>query len=324
MMGWPVDELDSAEFHQIKRALSRELEVIWRDWYWPELTITERRQCADDYDSTATYAALAQVFHPGSNAYYVALRAATNQPPATLSGTSTWTVNKAYWAVLARSYRATAYNSGTTYAVGDQVTYAEDGETYQLHTAAVSGTAPNSTNYWGRVPAFAPAIAWVQNGFTAIGDVAGIWASNPDAFQGAIKVPWMRTAEGLALYPAMGTEAPRPWVRFLQRPHRLTGDFYNSDTAYTATDAEDLTGTATAINMSDTSGIGYAGRASLRARTQHFENQVAYLLYLVTAGDGQGGWFYFSTANTTADDGVDVLKPNDIASGSAGRWIRNS
>jgi hypothetical protein len=324
MIGWPVDELDSAEFHQIKRALSRELEFIWRDWYWPELTITERRQCADDYDSAATYAALAQVFHPGSNAYYVALRASTDEAPATLSGTATWTVNSSYWAQLARSYGATPFNSATTYAVGDQVTYAEDGATYQLHTAASAGTQPSNTSYWGRVPEFAPTVPWVHDGFTAIGDVAGVWVSNPGAFRGSVSVPWSRSPAGIAIFPVAGAEVPRPWVRYLQRPHRFTGDFYNNDTAYTATDAEDLTGTATALNMSDTSGIGYAGRASLRARTQHLDNQVAYLLYLVTSGDGQGGWFYFNATSATADDGVDVLRPDDIASTNLGRWIRNS
>lgn len=299
MIGWPVDELDSAEFHQIKRALSRELEFIWRDWYWPELTITERRQCADDYDSTTTYAALAQVFHPGSNAYYVALRASTDEAPATLSGTATWTVNSSYWAQLARSYGATPFNSATTYAVGDQVTYAEDGATYQLHTAASAGTQPSNTSYWGQVPEFAPTVPWVQNGFTAIGDVAGVWVSNPGAFRGSVSVPWSRSPAGIAIFPVAGAEVPRPWVRYLQRPHRFTGDYFDEATAYTAAADDDVTGSTTPVGLSDARLLEMAAGAAyqLTARTLDSDNVITSAT--VAWPDGGTGTYTLLVKNST-------------------------
>lgn len=38
--------------------------------------------------------------------------------------------------------------------------------------------------------------------------------------------------------------------------------------------------------------------------------------------DGLGGFFYWSSTSTTADDGRTVLKPNNLAAASAGRWLR--
>jgi hypothetical protein len=49
---------------------------------------------------------------------------------------------------------------------------------------------------------------------------------------------------------------------------------------------------------------------------------MAYLLFVATEGDGGGGWFRFVTSETDADDGVDVIKPDNIGSGDPGRWVR--
>lgn len=66
--------------------------------------------------------------------------------------------------------------------------------------------------------------------------------------------------------------------------------------------------------------VGIAGRAALRALTTHTDRQVEYLLYLVSADDGQGGEFEFRALSTAEDDGTSVFKPNDIADGAPGRW----
>lgn len=68
---------------------------------------------------------------------------------------------------------------------------------------------------------------------------------------------------------------------------------------------------------------GVAGRSALRAVTGYAANQMRFLSYLVTPDDGQGGWFKFDAASTAVDDTVDVLKPNDIADASPGRWVRD-
>jgi len=69
---------------------------------------------------------------------------------------------------------------------------------------------------------------------------------------------------------------------------------------------------------------GIEGVTSLRAFGNHANNQMAYLLYVATDGDGGEGWFRFKSTDTTTDDGVDYIKPDDILSGDPGRWVRAS
>lgn len=83
-------------------------------------------------------------------------------------------------------------------------------------------------------------------------------------------------------------------------------------------------GDATSGNGVGGNDVGYPGVAALRAETDHVENQMAYLLYAVSEGDGGGGWFSYDEASSVADDSIDVLKPDDVDSGSPGRWIRRS
>ena len=82
-----------------------------------------------------------------------------------------------------------------------------------------------------------------------------------------------------------------------------------------------ITGPAPA--QSDMS-VRYAmlGRAMLRAYTRHQNRQNAYLAYLTAPNDGFGGEFIYSDISTVADDGMDVLKPDDVDVSSPGRWIR--
>jgi len=72
------------------------------------------------------------------------------------------------------------------------------------------------------------------------------------------------------------------------------------------------------------SSTGYDGVALLRAEIAHVENQMAYLLYATSEGDGGGGWFSYEESSSVADDSIDVLKPDDVDSGSPGRWVRRS
>ena len=74
----------------------------------------------------------------------------------------------------------------------------------------------------------------------------------------------------------------------------------------------------------DTMGRRYArlGRTALRALTSHQSQQNEYLAYLTAPNDGFGGEFVYDYASTETDDGMDVLKPDDVAPGSPGRWIR--
>ncbi|MCP4340189.1 MAG: tail fiber protein [Desulfobulbaceae bacterium] len=50
------------------------------------------------------------------------------------------------------------------------------------------------------------------------------------------------------------------------------------------------------------------------------DNDFVHLLGGVAANDGDQGQFYWDSANTETDDGVDIIKPTDIV--GAGRWLR--
>ncbi|MGH9461068.1 MAG: hypothetical protein ACRD5D_00540 [Candidatus Polarisedimenticolia bacterium] len=55
--------------------------------------------------------------------------------------------------------------------------------------------------------------------------------------------------------------------------------------------------------------------ASLRAFTKHRAKQTAFLWSTKTE-------YYFDPASTDADDGDEIIKPDDISGGSPGRWVK--
>ena len=85
-----------------------------------------------------------------------------------------------------------------------------------------------------------------------------------------------------------------------------------------------LPGGSVSITVNDTSGVGYEGAAGLRARTVHANNQLAYIFWALSDGDGGAGFFRYVSANTDADDGINTIKPTDVSSGNPGRWKRVS
>lgn len=66
------------------------------------------------------------------------------------------------------------------------------------------------------------------------------------------------------------------------------------------------------------------GIVALRAITGYVANQLVYLEFHTTAGDGNGGHFVFKSSVSTADDSTDYIKPNDISPSSPGRWVRQN
>jgi len=307
--------LQADEFHLVKRTVSRALADIWDAAWWPELMRVDKRYFRALYDSATAYAAGAEVFYVATGLYYVALRSTTGNAPATVSG-GKYVANNAYWAEASRTYQAPDYDAATAYVAGNRVYYPATGRCYQCHTAS-TGNLPTATSYWGELIEFQPYVDLVQSGFTTIGRVKGVWNDDPRRFVGCRPVDFVRQNDRILL--------PSPpqnwvWVEYQLRVPRLIGGAYSASTAYTATPAESTRGSTVIISLG--SGIGYGGRAALRARTQHLPDELAYLLYLVSDGDGQGGWFRFSASSSTTDDGVDTLKPDDIT--GAGRWIRVS
>lgn len=70
--------------------------------------------------------------------------------------------------------------------------------------------------------------------------------------------------------------------------------------------------------------LTFPSRAALRAFTDYSTtlNGVAFILGADAIGDGGDGAFWFSLTSTDADNGGTILKPDNIAVGNAGRWIR--
>jgi hypothetical protein len=319
-LGLDADNLDSTEFESIRDCLSEALEEIWRSAHWSDIKLTEQRRYAPEYNSGTAYSAGDVVYHIGSDDYYQAIQDTTGNAPASQSGT-TWTIDTEFWAFARGRYDGEEYSNTTAYVEGDQVRYSPTGTLYQCHTAS-TGNLPTDTDYWGALDEFAPTIEWTQEGKTPIGEAVSLHQTDPRINAGAPEIPFDTTPDGIQ--PRSSNAANSPFLVLMRRPHRFTGDIFDSDAVYTAVTGDDATTTTPSTVTSASSVSGFPGIVSLRATPTHTSNQMAYLLYAITDGDGGEGWFRFKGTDSTADDGIDYIKPDDIASGDPGRWVRTS
>lgn len=60
--------------------------------------------------------------------------------------------------------------------------------------------------------------------------------------------------------------------------------------------------------------------SSLRALATHNNNDLAFVRYGTTPGDGVAGPRYYDSSSSAADDGNDVIKPTDVS--GSGRWLK--
>jgi len=312
--------LDGTEFASIRDCISEALEEIWKAAHWSDLKLTEQRRYAPVYNSGTTYSTGDVVYHIGSDDYYQAIQGTIGNEPATQSGT-TWTINLQYWAFARGSYDGNEYSNTTAYARGSQVKYSPTGLYYQCHTAS-TGNLPTSSSYWGALNEFAPTIEWTQSGKTPIGDAVSLHQTDPTINVGAAEIPFDTTPDGIQ--PRTSNASNSPFLVLMRRPHRFTGDIYSSSSAYTAVTGDDATTTAPSIVTSASGLNGYPGIASLRENTTYSNNAMFYLLYATAEGDGAEGWFRFKSADSTADDAIDFLQPDNILPGNPGRYVRIS
>lgn len=70
--------------------------------------------------------------------------------------------------------------------------------------------------------------------------------------------------------------------------------------------------------------LAIQGYVQLRTLTGYVNNELRYLEFGNVLGDALGGNFVFNSSDSTADDDVDYIKPNDISVGTPGRWIRQN
>lgn len=317
-LGWDPNNLDAFEFAQAKRAISAAIEEVYQYAFWPDLTRTEQRTFHPNYDDAEAVDAGEIRYFPPTDAYYTALRDTTGNEPATKTG-DVWETNLAYWSRAQRTLSADEWDSSEAYDAGtvvyDPVTYAF----YQCHAAAGAGDDPTDTAFWGVIDELDPVIPWTRIGFNPIGRVEGVYRQDPRIYRGAERIPWDETNVGIQVREGCENN---PWVRYELRPPRFTGTTWDPDAAYTPVSEEDA---VTTEELDSVRGhFAIQGRAALRALVDHEANELRYLDFLASSGDGQGGEFIFRATETTADDEVDYLRPDNVSSGTPGRWVRTT
>ena len=288
LIGWDADNLSDAEFNQIKRAVTQSLERIWRDFAWPGLQVVERRQYAADHVS-GSYAAGDQVFFPATGQYYEAIQSSSGEDPAISTG-GTYAVNGEYWSELAREYSADTWLSTTGYDAGDRVFYAVDGLTYQAKASVTAGTVPTTTASWYPLTEFQPVIPLVQSGYTAIGDVLGLFDADPRKFAGASPVKFRLEPEGVGVFD---DTVPRPWLRYLKRPHRFTGTDWDATATYTAAEEDEVTGSTVGTGPQIYTGTGSPEGAVTANPGSLYIQQVSSTVtqtWVKATGTGNTGW----------------------------------
>ena len=317
-LGWRADDLDEKEFADARQAISTALAEIQEATWWNDVMRIERRTFRDPWDSTLTYAASDEVYHPASDAYYQALQASTGEDPATADGAGGWTTNLDYWAEATTAPEGDDWDSDTAYEIGAIVRNPSDGLHYQAHTASLGAEPPDSAA-WGVLNAFVPYIPWEQLDQNRIGEVRRVTIEDPRVTPNPTALGWDKHPSGVLLFD-LGT--PRPWIEFRLPSPRLTGDPWDSTVAYTAVPSEG----GLVVDSLEATRARHAilGWAALAALVRHEANEVQYLKYLNTDGDGMGGEFIFSATSTTTHDAIDTIRPTNVAASDPGRWIRSN
>lgn len=158
LMGQLPSRLQTEDWNTLRSFAEFRLRAAWESEYWPDVMRMERRTFRNEWLATKAYVTGDEVYYTPAQTYYCAIRASTNEAPA--SGVSD-TLNSAYWAVSRNSYSNAEYDNATAYTSGGQVFYGATGRSYQCHTAS-TGNLPTNASYWGRLTEFDPVIAYAQ------------------------------------------------------------------------------------------------------------------------------------------------------------------
>lgn len=231
------DEIDGDLFKSLRGFLSRRLREGWRATKWPDLVRCEKRFFRRMW--TATDAGLLAVA-AGEERYssqvgnYFQSLFANGVSPVDSDGETNLTA----WAECAASYSADDWDSTADYAIGDQVYYPETDRFYQCWATAAAGVLPSDTDHWGVLTDFERSVAYEQTlaggalavgvPATAIGDVFGVWESNPRGDLYARPVPWVLTSNGIVVRKPVSFV----WIEFLLRAPVLKGDVYDATSTY--------------------------------------------------------------------------------------------
>jgi hypothetical protein len=223
-LGWDANNLSRDDQAVINRHLNRRLQFAWEAFWWPELTVCEKRLFRVPWDAVTNFTATTQVYDFNSQAYYIALQAGANHPPTDAN----LVVNLAYWALAVSSYNGSAaYVNTTAYVQGNTVYYPPTDSYYQLYAATSTGNLPTDTTKWGVIVPFERTIDYVQSGKTVIGELKQAWSADPRATPNcARRLQSYLQDNGVRIG---GTETV-VWLEFRQRTPGWTGAVYTSGT----------------------------------------------------------------------------------------------
>lgn len=229
-------DVTAADKTKLNAFIQRRAREAFQKHWWAETMRTEERWFRGFYAAATTYAApttttASEVFHPGSKAYFQALRASTGNAPATFSAGS-WTTNTSYWAPIAESYSATDWADATVYAVADTVRSLDDGRFYRCYTAHTSSGSIDTAKF-GLLSEWIASISLDQTSKTAMGLVRGCFVDNPLRESEPRRLKSMLDSSGVYL---LDNNLNSVWVWFQIKPPILTGADWSAISIYAAGD----------------------------------------------------------------------------------------
>ncbi len=227
LIGWDADQLDTREKGDARMALSLALQELWEEWWWDELMVCVKRQCARTYSSATTYAAGDFVYFPATDKYYQCLQAATGEDPEEWDGNN-YDLNASYWIEAAATWEGEDYNdidSPAALEAGDVVRYT-DGNYYAwlgnsvtnaMLVASAGAAFINGTyDYTGQVNgrnAYARTTQTIQwNGSQWIIEAAGLtyYSSSDDVATPDLVTTWTGSPSPLPTVTSTEGTVPTP------------------------------------------------------------------------------------------------------------------
>jgi hypothetical protein len=220
--GLDRDFLDAEEFADLRNYAHHRLRYAWGFREWDDLERTEERIfCNVEWTTTATYLKGVVVFHRADGFYYVAVR---NVAIAGIEPGSDLT----RWGQIAESYDDVLdYDAATTYAPGDR---ARDPNTGTVYQSAFTQTGIDFSDLtgWGALPLFDRYVAYEQTSETALGDILGVYETDPKRFANARRVDFNTSENGVQVWE----DLPFVWINYRLRIPELKGDAWDATATY--------------------------------------------------------------------------------------------
>lgn len=273
-VGWTFEDLTDEQWEAVRSAINGALPKVWNACWHPDTMRTERVTLRNTWSASTDYEEGDEVYHPGSNAYYICALAHDGQAPATFDGEE-WTTDYARWIRVdesAEDIDQGEWTDATAYALGERVTFND--ATYQCIQAHTSSTSllPVDGGVWFEVAAFDFTVPAYASGRAVIGRVRTAAVLHPGQNPGAARLEFEPMEIGFRF-----TVPPvaRPWVEYRMRCPQLTGADWSATATYTvATGAYNVAVTPTTPDTTPASSLQLVDTVTGELRT-------------VTIADGQ-------------------------------------